>query len=64
MTHDEITSVIPDVSIQANDVNAAYTAAVQAGAEVVPPLTHEPWGVRCFFVRDPNGHALNVLSHR
>jgi hypothetical protein len=23
-----------------------------------------PWGVRRFFVRDPNGKILNILSHR
>jgi len=30
----------------------------------VYPLTDEPWGVRRFFVRDPNGVVLNVMSHR
>ncbi len=63
MTHDETAPVVPNVSIQLDDVEAAYTAAVQAGAEIVHPLTDEPWGVRRFFVRDPDGHVLNVLSH-
>lgn len=62
MTHDETAPVVPDVSIQVDDVDAAYTAAVAAGAEIVHPLTDEPWGVRRFFVRDPDGHVLNVLS--
>jgi hypothetical protein len=35
MTHDETAPVIPDVSIQVDDVDAAYAAAVHAGAEVV-----------------------------
>jgi hypothetical protein len=26
-------------------------------------LTDEPWGVRRFFVKDPNGVVVNVLSH-
>jgi hypothetical protein len=26
-------------------------------------LTAEAWGVRRFFVRDPNGKVLNILSH-
>ena len=30
----------------------------------VYPLTDEPWGVRRFFTRDPNGVVVNVLSHR
>ena len=34
------------------------------GAEIVHPLQDEEWGVRRFFVRDPNGRVVNVLSHR
>lgn len=64
MTHDETATVVPDVSIQVDDVDVAYAAALQAGTEVIHPLTNEPWGVRRFFVRDPDGHVLNVLSHR
>jgi uncharacterized glyoxalase superfamily protein PhnB len=29
----------------------------------VHPLTDESWGVRRFFVRDPEGNVVNVLSH-
>lgn len=63
-THDETAPVVPNVSVQVGDVDAAYAAAVHAGAEIVHPLTDEPWGVRRFFVRDPDGHVINVLSHR
>ena len=34
-----------------------------AGCEIVHPLTDEPWGVRRFFVRDPNGAVINVMRH-
>ncbi|HEV7728320.1 MAG TPA: VOC family protein [Modestobacter sp.] len=63
MTHDETAPVIPDVSIQVDDVDACHAAAVRIGAEIVHPVTDEPWGVRRFFVRDPDGHVINVLSH-
>ncbi|HEY4279052.1 MAG TPA: VOC family protein [Conexibacter sp.] len=56
--------VQPDASIEVDDVDAAYAAALRLSAEIVHPLTDEPWGVRRFFVRDPNGKVLNVLSHR
>ena len=62
MTHDETAPVIPEVSIQVDDVDACHAAAVRAGAEIVHPLTDEPWGVRRFFLRDPDGHVINVLS--
>lgn len=64
MTHDKTAPVLPAASIQVDYVGAAHAAAVRAGAEIVHPLTDEPWGVRRFFVRDPDGHVLNVLGHR
>lgn len=63
MTHDATAPVTPDASIQVDDVDACHAAAIRIGAEIVHPLTDEPWGVRRFFVRDPDGHVLNVLSH-
>jgi catechol 2,3-dioxygenase-like lactoylglutathione lyase family enzyme len=53
----------PDVSIEVDDVDAVYERAVGAGAEVVYPLTDEEWGLRRFFVRDPNGAVINVTQH-
>jgi len=63
MTHDETAPIVPDVSIQVDNVDATYAAALQASSEIVHPLTDEPWGVRRFFVRDPDGHVINVLGH-
>jgi 3-polyprenyl-4-hydroxybenzoate decarboxylase len=37
---------------------------VRRGLEIVYPLTDESWGVRRFFVIDPNRVVLNVVSHR
>lgn len=62
-THDETAPLVPDLSVQVDDVDAAHDAAVREGAEIVHPLSDEPWGVRRFFVRDPDGHVINVLSH-
>ena len=64
MTHDATAPVVPAVSVEVDDVDAAYQAALSRGAEIVHPLTDEPWGVRRFFVRDPAGHVVNVLAHR
>ncbi len=63
MHGDKTASVEPDASIEVDDVDAAYAAAQRLGCEIVHPLTDEPWGVRRFFVRDPNGKVLNVLTH-
>jgi predicted enzyme related to lactoylglutathione lyase len=56
--------VHPDVSIEVDDVDDVYERAVAAGAEIVYPLTDEEWGLRRFFVRDPNGAVINVTEHR
>ncbi|MBF6079025.1 VOC family protein [Nocardia beijingensis] len=54
----------PDMSVEVDDVDAVYAAVTAAGAEVVYSLRDEPWGVRRFFVRDPSGTVVNVVSHR
>jgi catechol 2,3-dioxygenase-like lactoylglutathione lyase family enzyme len=63
MRDDASASLQPDVSIEVGDVDAVHAAAQRLGYEIVHPLTDEPWGVRRFFVRDPNGKVLNILSH-
>jgi catechol 2,3-dioxygenase-like lactoylglutathione lyase family enzyme len=55
--------VHPDVSIEVDDVDEVHARAVAAGAEIVYPLTDEEWGLRRFFVRDPNGAVLNITQH-
>lgn len=55
--------VHPDVSIEVDDVEAVHDRARSAGAEIIYPLTLEEWGLRRFFVRDPNGAVINVTQH-
>ncbi|OIJ85664.1 VOC family protein [Streptomyces colonosanans] len=64
VTGDKTAPVTPDVSVEVDDVEAAYTIMRDSGAEIIHPLQDEEWGVRRFFVRDPNGRVVNVLSHR
>jgi uncharacterized glyoxalase superfamily protein PhnB len=64
MSHDKAAPVVPDMSVEVDDVDAVYAVMRDSGAEVVHPLQDEEWGVRRFFVRDPNGRVVNVLSHR
>ena len=53
------------LSVHVGDgVDEAYAEARRRGYEIVYPLTTEPWGVRRFFVRDPGGNVVNVVSHR
>lgn len=63
-TGDRTAPVTPDMSVEVDDVDAVYAAVRASGAEIVHPLQDEDWGVRRFFVRDPDGRVVNVLSHR
>ena len=53
----------PDYSVEVTDLDDCHRRAVATGHEIVYPLTMEPWGVRRFFVRDPNGKIANVMAH-
>jgi len=55
---------VPDMSIEVDDVDAVYAVAQRLGYPVTYELTDEPWGVRRFFVRDPAGKLVNVMSHK
>lgn len=64
MGPDATAPVHPDMSVEVDDVDAVYEAMVARGATIVHPVQDEEWGVRRFFVRDPDGRIVNVLSHR
>jgi catechol 2,3-dioxygenase-like lactoylglutathione lyase family enzyme len=52
------------ISVQTDDVEGAYAEAQKLGYEIVHPITTEPWGVRRFFVRAPDGNVINIVGHR
>lgn len=55
---------VPDLSIEVDDVDAALAAMRKAGFAIEYGPADEPWGVRRFYVRDPFGRLVNILSHR
>ncbi len=64
VTRDETSPVDSVISVHVgDDVEAAYEEAQQRGFDIVYPLTTEPWGVRRFFVRAPDGNVINIVSH-
>jgi len=60
---DASSNVQPQMSIEVDDVDEAHAKAVERGVTIAYPLTDEPWGVRRFFVTDPNGVVINVMGH-
>lgn len=54
---------VPDISIEVDDVDTALESMRTAGFAIEYGPADEPWGVRRFFVRDPFGRLVNILSH-
>ena len=44
--------------LRVDDVDAFHDRAVEAGAEILKPPTNEPWGMREFGIRSPDGHRF------
>ena len=51
------------MSVEVSDVDAAYAEAERRELRIVYPITDEPWGIRRFFVEDPDGNVINVAMH-
>jgi catechol 2,3-dioxygenase-like lactoylglutathione lyase family enzyme len=54
---------VPDLSIEVDDLDIAFNKFKKGGFDIEYGPVGEPWGVRRFFVRDPFGRLVNVLSH-
>jgi catechol 2,3-dioxygenase-like lactoylglutathione lyase family enzyme len=57
------TSEGPHVTIEVDDVDDAHARAVAQGGSIARAIHDEEWGVRRFFVEDPDGTVVNVMSH-
>lgn len=65
VSRDATAPVDSTISVHVGDeIEAAYAEAQRRGLEIVYPLTTEPWGVRRFFVRAPDGNVVNIVSHK
>jgi catechol 2,3-dioxygenase-like lactoylglutathione lyase family enzyme len=65
VTHDATSDHDSVMSVHVgDDIDEGYVEAKRRGYEIVYPLTQEPWGLRRFFVRDPDGNVINITSHR
>jgi catechol 2,3-dioxygenase-like lactoylglutathione lyase family enzyme len=54
---------VPDISVEVDNLDEVYERARAAGFMIEHGPVNEPWGVRRFYVRDPFGRLLNILTH-
>lgn len=46
-----------------HDIDGLHAAYVQRGVTVVEPPTSQPWGLREFAIREPDGHLLRFCGY-
>lgn len=51
------------LSIEVSEIDEWHQRAINENIEIVYPITNEDWGVRRFFIKDPNGITINLLTH-
>ena len=51
------------ITIEVDDIESIYKKAISSEFEISYPITNESWGVRRFFVKDPNGVNVNIMTH-
>lgn len=51
------------LSVEVSNIDNWFQRAKKQKIEIVYPITNESWGVRRFFVKEPNGATINLLSH-
>ncbi|MFT4416646.1 VOC family protein [Fredinandcohnia humi] len=54
---------VPDLSIEVDDLDIALARIKEAGIPIEYGPANEPWGVRRFYVRDPFGKLVNIITH-
>lgn len=63
MRDDNPSTILPNMSVEVAEVDEVHARAIERGLQIVYPLTDAPWGIRRFFMVDPNGVIVNVSSH-
>ena len=56
-------AAVPDVSIEVDNLDEVHGRCVEHGFAIEYGPAEEPWGVRRFYVRDPFGRLVNILTH-
>ncbi len=54
---------LPAISIGVDDLDVTLERLKATGHQPVYGPVTEPWGVRRFYLRDPEGNLVNVVTH-
>ena len=56
-------TAVPDLSVEVDDLDEALRRIRAAGIPIEYGPAEEEWGVRRFYVKDPFGRLVNILTH-
>lgn len=45
-----------------NQINEDFQKALDAGAELLEPISHKPWGQSVGYLKDPNGVIIEICT--
>ena len=51
-----------NITLVCSDVEGRWTHALQHGAQPVSAPVAKPWGQTCAYVRDPDGHLIELAT--
>ncbi len=54
---------VPDLSIEVDNFEDVLARVTERDLAITYGPVDEPWGIRRFFLRDPFGRLVNILSH-
>jgi len=54
---------VPDLSIEVDNYDDVLARVTERRLAIEYGPANEPWGVKRFFLRDPFGRLVNILSH-
>jgi catechol 2,3-dioxygenase-like lactoylglutathione lyase family enzyme len=54
---------VPDLSVEVDNLDEIFEKMKAGSFKIEYGPVEEPWGVRRFFVWDPFGKLINILSH-
>ncbi len=56
-------TAVPHLSIEIDNLDEVYQSALDMVVSVEYGPVLEPWGVRRFYLLDPNNNLFNILTH-
>jgi len=54
---------VPDMSIEVDNFDDVHQRCIEKNFKIEYGPVVEPWGVKRFYVRDPFGRLVNILTH-